>query len=166
MFAGMALGPFGFQLLDAGPGTEGYTVLAQLALALILFNQAAELRLNLDPDARPGDAATAGGRHPADVGVGHRDRRGGAAGAAVVGGGVPGRPSSRSTEAALIEALLKDSRIPERVRHALSVESGFYDGFALAVLLIALGLASQEETGTDQKHWAWFIFSTEIVSFG
>lgn len=44
MFAGMALGPFG--LLDAGPGTEGYTVLAQLALALILFNQAAELRLN------------------------------------------------------------------------------------------------------------------------
>lgn len=42
MFAGMALGPFGFQLLDAGPGTEGYTVLRQLALALILFNQAAE----------------------------------------------------------------------------------------------------------------------------
>ena len=29
------------------------------------------------------------------------------------------------TEVALIEALMDDRRIPERVRHALSVESGF-----------------------------------------
>ena len=46
------------------------------------------------------------------------------------------------TEVALIDALLEDRRIPERVRHALSVESGFYDGFALAALLAALALAS------------------------
>ncbi len=43
MGLGMALGPFGLHLLDAGPGTEGYTVLAQLALTVILFNQAARL---------------------------------------------------------------------------------------------------------------------------
>jgi len=43
---GMALGPFGLQLLDAGPATDGYTLLAQLALTVILFNQAAKL----DPD--------------------------------------------------------------------------------------------------------------------
>lgn len=42
---GMALGPFGFDLLDAGTGTEGYTVLAQLALTVILFDQAAKLDL-------------------------------------------------------------------------------------------------------------------------
>ena len=46
MLAGMALGPFGLGLLEAGPATEGYTVLAQLALTVILFNQAAKLRLN------------------------------------------------------------------------------------------------------------------------
>src|SRR4051794_21557587 len=40
---GMLLGPFGFNLLQAGPGTEGYTLLAQLALTVILFNQAAKL---------------------------------------------------------------------------------------------------------------------------
>ncbi|MGY4711233.1 cation:proton antiporter domain-containing protein [Mycolicibacterium sp. CBM1] len=40
---GMALGPFGFDLLDAGPGPQDYTVLAQLALTVILFNQAAKL---------------------------------------------------------------------------------------------------------------------------
>ena len=67
------------------------------------------------------------------------------------------------TEAALIEALLDDRRIPERVRHALSVESGFYDGFALAILLIALGLASQR-TDPTAGHWAQFVFSTEILS--
>ncbi|WP_293308553.1 cation:proton antiporter [Mycolicibacterium sp.] len=163
MFAGMALGPFGFQLLDAGPGTEGYTVLAQLALALILFNQAAELRLNRIRMHGPVTLRLLVVGIPLTLALGT------VTAAAVL----PVLPWWEAvclaaivapTEAALIEALLKDSRIPERVRHALSVESGFYDGFALAVLLIALGLASQEETGTDQKHWAWFIFSTEIVS--
>ncbi|BBY59547.1 cation:proton antiporter domain-containing protein [Mycolicibacterium sarraceniae] len=40
---GMLFGPFGFNLLDAGPRTTGFTVLAQLALTVILFNQAAKL---------------------------------------------------------------------------------------------------------------------------
>ncbi|MBI3690211.1 MAG: cation:proton antiporter, partial [Mycolicibacterium aromaticivorans] len=40
---GMLFGPFGFNVLQAGPGTEGFTVLAQLALTVILFNQAAKL---------------------------------------------------------------------------------------------------------------------------
>jgi NhaP-type Na+/H+ or K+/H+ antiporter len=67
------------------------------------------------------------------------------------------------TEAALIDALLEDHRIPERVRHVLSVESGFYDGFALAILLVALGVAS-EYTEPGDNHWAYFIFSTEVFS--
>ena len=54
------------------------------------------------------------------------------------------------TEVALIDALLEDKRIPERVRHALSTESGFYDGFALAALLAALALAS-EQTDPDPR---------------
>ena len=37
------------------------------------------------------------------------------------------------TEVALIDALLDDERIPERIRHTLSVESGFYDGFCPGV---------------------------------
>ena len=160
---GMALGPFGLHLLDAGPGTEGYTVLAQLALALILFNQAAELRLDRIQMHGPVTLRLLVVGIPLTILLGTLT-------AALL---LPVLPWWEAvclgaivapTEAALIEALLKDSRIPERVRHALSVESGFYDGFALAVLLIALGLASQQESGDTHKHWAWFIFTTEVVS--
>ena len=162
LFLGMGLGPFGLGLLEAGPGTEGYTVLAQLALTVILFNQAANLRLN-----RIRVHGTVALRLlivgiPVTVLLG-------ALTAVLL---LPVLPWWEAvclaaivapTEAALIEALLGDRRIPERVRHALSVESGFYDGFALAILLTALALASEQADRSD-ANWAWFIFSTEFGS--
>jgi NhaP-type Na+/H+ or K+/H+ antiporter len=159
---GMAFGPFGFNLLAAGPGTNGYTVLAQLALTVILFNQAAKLD--------PGQVLRRG--HvtfrllvigiPLTIVLGTLT-------AVVL---LPVLPWWEAvclaaivapTEAALIDALLEDSRIPDRVRNALSVESGFYDGFALAVLLAALALASAR---TDQhpRDWGWFVVRTELFS--
>ena len=39
------LGPFGFHVIDGGTDTANFTVIAQLALTVILFNQAAELDL-------------------------------------------------------------------------------------------------------------------------
>ena len=163
VLAGMALGPFGFGLLDAGPATAGYTVLAQLALTGILFNQAAKLRLDRIRLHGPVSLRLLVVGIPLTIVLGT------ATAVAVL----PVLPWWEAvclaaivapTEAALIEGLLEDRRIPDRVRHALSVESGFYDGFALAVLLIALGLASQQESGPGRQHWAWFIFSTEILS--
>ncbi|MGI9125713.1 MAG: cation:proton antiporter [Mycobacterium sp.] len=162
MIIGMALGPFGFHLLDAGPGTEGYTVLAQLALTVILFNQAANLRFSRIRLHGPVTLRLLIVGIPLTVIVGTLT-------AAVL---LPVLPWWEAvcmavivapTEAALIEALLQDRRIPERVRHALSVESGFYDGFALAILLTALALASEHADRND-TNWAWFIFSTEFVS--
>ena len=159
---GMALGPFGLHLLEAGPRTQGYTVLAQLALTVILFNQAS--RLNMDRIRSHGFVTLrlllVG--IPLTVALG-------AVTAAVL---LPVLPWWEAvcvaaivapTEAALIDALLEDHRIPERVRHVLSVESGFYDGFALAILLVALGVAS-EYTEPGDNHWAYFIFSTEVFS--
>jgi sodium/hydrogen antiporter len=40
---GMILGRFGFRVLDVGERTDGFTVLAELALTVILFNQASML---------------------------------------------------------------------------------------------------------------------------
>lgn len=159
---GMALGPFGLNLLDAGPGTEGYTVLAQVALTVILFVQASRLD------------------------VGRVMRRGllsfrlivigipltlvlGALTAAVL---LPILPWWEAvclaavvapTEVALIESLLDDERVPDRVRNALSVESGFSDGIALAILLAAVALASAR-VDPDPGNWVWFAFRTEVLS--
>ena len=159
---GMVLGPFGFGVIEAGTDTESFTVLAQLALTVILFNQAAMLDL------------------PSVVRRGHVTFRLLVIGIplSIVLGTViallvmPVMPLWEAvclaaivapTEVALIDALLEDRRIPERVRHALSAESGCYDGFALAAMLAALALAS-EQTDPDPSRWAWFALRTEVVS--
>ena len=162
MVLGMALGPFGLHLLDAGPATEGYTLLAQLALTLILFNQAAKLRFNRIREHGPVSLRLLVVGIPVTV----------ALGAITAAALLPVLPWWEAvclaaivapTEVALIDALIEDHRIPERVRHALSVESGFYDGFALAILLAALGLAS-EPSGRADAHWIRFVFTTEVLS--
>ncbi len=159
---GMLLGPFGFNLLQAGPGTEGYTLLAQLALTVILFNQAAKL----DPGKvfRRGHVTF----RLLVIGIPLTLVLGTLTAAALL----PVLPWWEAvclaaivapTEVALIEALIEDHRVPERVRNALSVESGFYDGFALAVLLAALALASAQ-TDERPRDWTWFVVRTEVVS--
>ncbi|MCW1960016.1 MAG: cation:proton antiporter [Mycobacterium sp.] len=162
LLAGMGLGPFGLGFLDAGPGTEGYTVLAQLALTVILFNQAANLSFDR---IRVHGSVTL---RLLVIGIPLTVLLG-ALTAVVL---LPVLPWWEAvclaaivapTEAALIEALLDNRRIPERVRHTLSVESGFYDGFALAILLTALALASEQAARRD-ANWAWFMFSTEFLS--
>ncbi len=159
---GMLFGPFGFNVLQAGPGTEGFTVLAQLALTVILFNQAAKL----DPGKvfRRGHVTF----RLLVIGIPLTLVLGTLTAAALL----PVLPWWEAvclaaivapTEVALIEALTQDGRIPERVRNALSVESGFYDGFALAVLLAALALASAH-TDERPRDWTWFVLRTEVVS--
>jgi NhaP-type Na+/H+ or K+/H+ antiporter len=159
---GMALGPFGFGVIEVGSDTASFTIMAQLALTVILFNQAAMLDL------------------PSVVRRGHVTFRLLVIGipvAIVLNTAVallvlPVMPLWEAvclaaivapTEVALIDALLEDRRIPERVRHALSVESGCYDGFALAAMLAALALAS-EQNDPDPGRWAWFAARTEVVS--
>ena len=162
LLLGMGLGPFGLHAIDAGPGTEGYTLLAQLALTVILFNQAANLRFDRIRVHGAVSLRLLVVGIPLTVLLG-------ALTAVVL---LPVLPWWEAvclaavvapTEAALIEALLEDHRIPERVRHALSVESGFYDGFALAILLTALALAS-EQADRSGVNWIWFMFSTEFLS--
>lgn len=164
VLVGMALGPFGFDLIEGGPDTSTFTVLAQLALTLILFNQAAELDLSAVLRRREVTFRLLVVGIPLAIALGVIT-------AVLV---LPVMPLWEAvclaaivapTEVALIHALLDDRRIPERIRHALSTESGFYDGFALAALLAALALAS-ERTAPEAEHWGWFLVRTELVSAG
>jgi sodium/hydrogen antiporter len=160
---GMALGPYGFGLIkDVGTHTASFTILAQLALTVILFNQAAEL--DLAAVLRRGHVTF----RLLVVGI-PLSLVLGAATALLV---LPVMPLWEAvclsaivapTEVALIDALLEDRRIPEAIRHALSAESGCYDGFALAAMLAALTLAS-ERSDPDPARWALFALRTEVVS--
>lgn len=159
--AGLLLGPSGLGVLDIGADTATFTVVAQLALTVILFNQAAELDLRsvLKRGHESFRLILIG--IPLTLGLGTVT-------ALVV---LPVMPVWEAVclaaivaplEVTLIEALLEDRRIPERVRHALAMESGCYDGFALAALFAALALAS--ERSETASNWGWFLLRTELLS--
>jgi NhaP-type Na+/H+ or K+/H+ antiporter len=162
---GMALGPSGVGWIDVkNEDSESFTVLAQLALTVILFNQAS--RLNLRAVLRRGRLTL----RLLAIGIPASIALGTLAAVALL----PVLPLWEAvclavivapTEVALISAVLDNTRLPERVRNALSAESGFYDGFALAALLAALAVAS-EDRDPEPARWAWFAFRTEFVSLG
>lgn len=161
---GMALGPSGVDAIEHGAGTREFTTLAQLALTVILFNQASVLdpravlrrgRLTLRLLAIGVPVAIALGTLTAVVLLPVLPLWEAVCLAVIV---VP-------TEVAMLDAALADRRVPEDVRHALSTESGFNDGIALAALLGALALAS-EQSHHEPARWAWFAFRTEVVSVG
>lgn len=159
---GIVLGPFGLGLIDGATDTANFTVVAQLALTVILFNQAAELDLGAVVRRRGVTFRLLVVGIPLALGLGTLT-------AVLI---LPVMPLWEAvclaaivapTEVALIDALLDDQRIPERIRHALSTESGFYDGFALAAMLAALALAS-DQTEPDFERWGAFLIRTEVVS--
>jgi sodium/hydrogen antiporter len=159
---GIVLGPSGLGLMELDASTASFTILAQLALTVILFNQASAL--DLRSLFRRGHLTF----RLLTVGIPITIALGALTGIMLL----PMLPLWEAvclaiivapTDVALIDALLEDRRIPERVRHAMSAESGFYDGFALAALLAALAVAS-ENTDPQPARWAWFAFRTEFVS--
>ena len=159
---GVVLGPYALDVLDVGTDATSFTVVAQLALTVILFNQAAQLDLPLVFRRREVTFRLLVVGIPLALTLGTLT-------AVLV---LPVMPLWEAvclaaivapTEVALIDALLEDTRIPERIRHALSAESGFYDGFALAAMLAALALAS-ERSDPDASRWTLFLVRTEVVS--
>lgn len=160
--AGLLLGPSGLGVLEIDSDAETFTVLAQLALTVILFNQAAQL--DLRAVLRRGHASF----RLIVVGIPLTITLGAITALLVL----PVMPVWEAVclaaivapaEVALIDALLEDRRIPERVRQALSVESGCYDGFALAALFAALALAS-DRSDTGAGGWGWFLIRAELLS--
>jgi sodium/hydrogen antiporter len=161
---GIVLGPYLLDVVDVGTDATSFIVVAQLALTVILFNQAAELDFVAVVRRRGITFRLLVIGIPLALGLGTLT-------ALLL---FPVMPVWEAvclaaivapTEVALIDALLEDRRIPEDVRHALSAESGFYDGFALAALLAALALAS-ERTDPDSMRWTMFLLRTEVVSVG
>jgi len=67
------------------------------------------------------------------------------------------------TDAALGQSVVSNKRVPERVRHGLTVESGLNDGLALPIVLLFASLTA-EAMGADGRNW--FIFGAKQLILG
>jgi sodium/hydrogen antiporter len=165
VLCGMALGPFGLGAIEVGDSVDNFLFPAELALTLILFNQASALDLSAVVRRGGNTVRLLVIGIPLSLGLGTVT-------ALLL---IPMLPVLEAVaiaaivapaEVALISALLEDHRIPEPFRHALSTESGFYDGFALTAMLAALAVSNEQEEHTHHgfSDLAWFLARTELMS--
>ncbi len=66
------------------------------------------------------------------------------------------------TDAALGKAVVSDSRVPEKIRSCINVESGLNDGIVFPMLITVLLLI----TSGSQADNSWFMFLVEQISLG
>ncbi len=67
------------------------------------------------------------------------------------------------TDAALGEAVVKSSAIPERIRRWISIESGLNDGIALPPIFAVLAVLAAE---SDALQTHWVVFLVQQIVFG
>ncbi len=60
------------------------------------------------------------------------------------------------TDAALGQAVVSNSSVPVRIRQAINIESGLNDGIALPAVLLFAALASAAQGGTGAAEWITF----------
>lgn len=68
------------------------------------------------------------------------------------------------TDAALGQAVVSSTRVPERIRQSLNVESGLNDGIALPALLFVISFAAGTHGSEHQADWIPFIIKQ--ITFG
>jgi NhaP-type Na+/H+ or K+/H+ antiporter len=148
---GLALGPRGLNLLPISIGAEPLRFLTELTLALLLFADAATLKLGdvRDDAALPGRLLTIG--LLLTIAVGALTAllllpQEGLAFACLLGAILA------PTDAALGLPIFNNPRVPVRIRRALNVESGLNDGIATPFVLLFLAFASATE-GQAPSHW-------------
>lgn len=141
--AGVLLGP-GLGVLPTNLEASGVLLLAELALAVLLFVDASRIDLALARHNGQVPARMLLVGLPLTIGLGALLAGlllGLSMGAALVLGCL-----LAPTDAALAQPLLGDDRVPLRVRQAINVESGLNDGLVVPALTIALVVAGVEES--------------------
>ena len=161
--AGMVLGPAALGLVNFDLENEAVLLVAEFALALLLFTDATrvDLRALNSPPHLP--ARLLGVGMPLTIVLG-------AVAAALV---LPGLSFWEAaivaavlapTDAALGQAVVSDERVPATVRRSLNVEAGLNDGLSVPflALFIALALAEEEALTGGQ----WILFPLQQIGFG
>ena len=160
---GLAVGTAGLELIELELESAVATTITEIALALLLFTDAARLDLRELSRQRQWPSRLL------LVGLPLTLIAGAVAGLLVF----PGMALASafllstmlaSTDAALGQRVVSDEAVPERVRQALDVESGLNDGLAVPFFLVAVDVARAElTTGVT---WAVVWNAAEQIGWG
>lgn len=161
--AGMVLGPAALGLVNFDLENETVLLVAEFALALLLFTDATrvDLRALGSPPHLP--ARLLGVGMPLTIVLG-------AVAAALV---LPGLSFWEAaivaavlapTDAALGQAVVSDERVPATVRRSLNVEAGLNDGLSVPFLALFIALALAEEEALTGGRW--ILFALQQIGFG
>lgn len=160
--AGILAGPSVLDVVGADITDGSGLVLAEFALAMVLFSDSARIDLAVFKSRRSLPTRLLGIGMPLTIGLGV------AAGAlllaeiefweaAIIAAVLA------PTDAALGQVVISDERVPERVRNGLNVESGLNDGLSVPFLALFVALAVNE-ADTSATHWVGF--AAEQIGYG
>jgi len=161
--AGVILGPVGLGLVEFGLDDHTVLLLGEIALAIVLFTDAA--RTNL-PALRQNEALP---MRLLGIGMPLTIALGTVAAALVITdltfweAAIVGTVLA-PTDAALGQAVVSNPRVPVRVRQALNVEAGLNDGLSVPFLALFLTLAAAEEEHLSAN--LWIRFTLEQIGLG
>src|SRR5215204_4482024 len=163
VLAGATLGPAGLGLVEFELDEHTVLLLAEIALAIVLFTDAASTDLSSLRQNEGLPLRLLGIGMPLTIALGTAS----AAllltdltfwEAAIVG------TVLAPTDAALGQAVVSNPRVPVRVRQALNVEAGLNDGLSVPFLALFLTLAVAEEELQPASYW--IRFALEQVGLG
>lgn len=161
LFVGLCLGPFALDFLDINFKIEGYKVLSEFALALVLFTDASRANLNVLKNhvAIPYNLLLIGLPITLILGV-------------LIGKLVFPQMSwielgvlsavLSPTDAALGEPIVNNKNVPVNIREGINVESGLNDGICVPILLLFLAMHSYDVNEHVSLLYAIGLFVKEI----
>jgi len=161
--AGAILGPRGLGLVEFGLDDHTVLLLGEIALAIVLFTDAASINLSTLRQNEGLPLRLLGMGMPLTIALG--------AAAAVLlltdltfwEAAIVGTVLA-PTDAALGQTVASNPRVPLRVRQALNVEAGLNDGLSVPFLALFLTLAVAEEELQPASYW--IRFALEQIGFG
>ncbi len=160
---GVLLSPIGFDLVEISLDTHIVTIVAEIALIIILFSDASTLKLSeLKSEwSIPFRLLFIG--LPITIAFATFT-------ATLI---FPGETFIylflmalllAPTDAALGKAVVLDKRVPQKIRDSINVESGLNDGIVFPILLGVIALITLEEGGSSNTNWFGYI--AQQVVFG
>ena len=160
--AGMVLGPAAFGLVEFGLDDHTVLLVGEIALAIVLFTDAARINLSALRQNEGLPLRLLGIGMPLTIAIGTAAAALLLTNLSIWEAAIVGTVLA-PTDAALGQAVVSNPRVPVRVRQALNVEAGLNDGLSVPFLALFLILAVEEERLSANL---WIRFALEQVGLG